>query len=314
MPAQQLEQITHRAVQGRFFRMLETGANGWVTRLSMRVQSDQSAEDYGFLGMAPQMQEFVGGREAKYLREYSFNVRNKDYEATLGIKDKDMRRDKTGQVFMRVDELATRTLQFPAKLMSNLIAGGETGICYDGQFFFDTDHAEGESGAQSNSISVNVAAPTAPTTVEMADAILLGIQAMYGFKDDRGEPLNEMGTAFDVMVPISLWKPARAAVSVGIMADGGGAVTNELTAAGDLTINVVPNPRLTWTDKFSIFRSDAMAGKAPFILQEEQPVSLPSLGPGSDHFFKHKEHLFSAEWSGNVAYGDWRSAALVTLN
>ncbi|ORE94107.1 Mu-like prophage major head subunit gpT [Stappia sp. 22II-S9-Z10] len=314
MPAQQFEKITHQGVQAMFFRRLEAAPEGWVTRLSMRVDSSSAVEEYGFLGMVPQMREWIGGREAKYLREYSFNVRNKDFEATLGIKDKDMRRDKTGQLRARVDELADRVLQFPAKLMSNLILSGEAGVCYDKQFFFDTDHAEGESGAQSNDLTVDVANPLAPTTAEMADAILTAVSSMYGFKDDRGEPINEGGTTFDVMVPISLWKPARAAVSVDIMASGGGTVTNPLTAGGDLTINVIPNPRLSaWTSKFTVMRADAGGAKAPFIIQEEAPIALPALGEGSDHFFKHKEHLFSAEWSGNVAYGDWRSAVLVTL-
>ena len=133
------------------------------------------------------------------------------------------------------------------------------------------------------------------------------------FKDDRGEPLNEGARVFDVMVPVPLWMPARAAVNVGVYSDGTGAITNPLTAGGDFQINVIPNARLPWTNKFSVMRGDASGGTKPFILQEETPIALPSLGPGSDHFFTYKEHLFSAEWSGNVAYGDWRSAVLVTL-
>ena len=213
MPAGQFEKITTTGVQAMFFRRLQGAPDSWVNRLAMRVSSNQASEDYGFLGMVPQMQEWIGGREAKYLREYSFNVRNKDFEATLGIKDKDMIRDKTGQIRVRVDELADRVLRFPAKLLSNLILAGETDTCYDGQYFFDTDHSEGASGAQSNDISVDVTTPASPTTPEMSDAILTAVQTMYGYKDDRGEPINEGGTVFDVMVPIPLWKPARAAVS-----------------------------------------------------------------------------------------------------
>ena len=106
MPAGQFEKITTTGVQAMFFRRLQGAPDSWVNRLAMRVSSNQASEDYGFLGMVPQMQEWIGGREAKYLREYSFNVRNKDFEATLGIKDKDMIRDKTGQIRVRVDELA----------------------------------------------------------------------------------------------------------------------------------------------------------------------------------------------------------------
>lgn len=314
MPQQQFQKITAEGVRGMFFRRLEEGDDLWVNQISMRVASNQAVESYGFLGQVPQMQEWLGGREAKYLREFSFDLRNKDYEATLGIKDKDMRRDKTDQVRVRVNDLAVRAMRFPTKLVSDLILTAESATCYDGQFYFDTDHAEGESGTQSNDVTYNAASATAPTVDEMADAILKSIQQMYGFKDDRGEPVNENAAQFVVMVPIPFWATALSATANAIISDGTGAVTNLLATQNQLAVRVVPNPRLTWTTKFATFRADSQAGAMPFIIQEEIPLELDALTYGSDHYFKNDEHLFSARWAGTVGFGDWRHAVLTTFN
>jgi hypothetical protein len=157
--------------------------------------------------MAPAMREWVGGRQAKGFRENGITIVNKRYEATLEVLLDEMRRDKTGQVMVRVAELAQRTNAHWAKLLSTLLIAGESAVCYDGQFFFDTDHAEGDSGAQDNDLSVDIAVTSAPTAGEMEGAILRLTQQILGFKDDQGEPMNEEARSFLVMVPVNMMRP-----------------------------------------------------------------------------------------------------------
>ena len=38
-------------------------------------------------------------------------------------------------------------------MLTTLMIAGESSLCYDGQYFFDTDHSDGASGTLSNSIS-----------------------------------------------------------------------------------------------------------------------------------------------------------------
>ena len=58
--------LSSRAIIGEFYNTLEqnTGAL-WVPGTSMLVTSDQESETYKWLGMAPAMREWVGGRVAK---------------------------------------------------------------------------------------------------------------------------------------------------------------------------------------------------------------------------------------------------------
>jgi Mu-like prophage major head subunit gpT len=206
--------LSSRAIIGRFYATLVALAGkSWVDKLSMLFDSDQDSETYKWLGMVPAMREWVGGRDAKGFRENGITIVNKDFEATLEVLTKEIRRDKTGQVMVRINELARRTVSHWASLLSTLILSGTATACYDGQYFFDTDHSEGDSGTQDNDLSIDISAlpaavhgsTTLPSPEEMQQCILQAVAAILGFKDDQGEPFNEDASEFLVMVPTSLY-------------------------------------------------------------------------------------------------------------
>lgn len=308
MLPQQFDKITTRGVRGLILARLDTGPIAWVSSVAMRMQSDQAVETYAWLGNTPALREFIGGRTPAELKENSFQIVNNDYEGSITIKSKDMRRDKLGMITVRVNQLADRALDHPAKLLSTLIMNGESTLCYDGQYFFDADHSDGASGTQSNSISA-VKAAAAPTSDEFGEAILKAIQQMHGFKDDRGEPINQSATEFVVMVPTVFMGVALKAVTA-ILGTGGASATLPALERY-FTITVVPNPRLTWTTKFAVFRTDEAA--KPFILQEETIPDVVALGEGSEYEQLNKEQLFGIDWTGNVGYAWWQHACLVTF-
>lgn len=306
----QYQKITTRAVKGMLLARLDTGPAGWVTDLAMKTTSDQASEDYGWLGAAPALQEYIGKRPVSEIRENSFVVRNKDFGGSVEIASKDMRRDKTGQIQVRINQIADRANDLPAKLLTALIVNGESAPCYDGQYFFDTDHAEGDSGSQSNDLSIDITEPTEPTVDEFSAALMAAIQQMYGFKDDAGEPMNQSARSFTVMVPIPFMGVALESVAALL---GTGGKSNTLPALKDkFNINIVPNPRLSWTTKFAVFRDDEAA--KPFVLQEEEGGrDVVALGDGSEYEQINKKQLFGVDWTGNVAYGYWQFACLVTF-
>lgn len=306
-----------RAIIGEFYDRLEQNVGtAWVNGVSMLFNSDQASETYKWLGMAPAMREWIGGRNAKGFRENGITIANKHYEATLEVMVSEMRRDKTGQVMVRVREMADRTNAHWAKLLSTLLINGESTACYDGQFYFDTDHSEGDSGTQSNDLSIDISAlpvtnhgsTTAPSVGEMQQSILQTIQAIYGFKDDQGEPLNEGAMNFLVMVPTPFWHVAQAAVALPMIDNG---ESNVVPNLGNVSISVVANPRLTWTTKFATFRTDGNV--KPLIRQQEKDVELNAIAEGSEEEFKNYRHLYGVDTWRNVGYGYWQHACLATL-
>lgn len=308
--------LSSRAIIGEFYNTLEQDMGGlWIPQVSNYFESDQESEIYKWLGQSPSMREWIGGRHAKGFSENGITITNKEFEATLEVLVKEMRRDKTGQVMVRVRELAQRTNAHWARLLSQLIVAGEASVCYDGQFFFDTDHAEGESGTQSNDLVHDVATPTAPTAGESEAAILKAVQGILGFRDNQGEPMNENAREFLIMTPISLMNSVGAAIGASVIMDGASVSrTNTILTLGTLggfTMRMAANARLPWTDKIAVFRTDAET-KA-FIRQEEEAVTISAVAEGSELEFNENKHRYGVKASRNVGYGYWQRSALVTL-
>jgi phage major head subunit gpT-like protein len=286
--------------------------------------SDMETETYKWLGMTPAMREWVGGRQAKGLRANGIDIKNKKWEGTLVIPVDWLRRDKTGQILIRINEMAGRASELDSKLLSNLINAGDAatyGTCYDGQYFFDVDHSEGDSGTQTNNLvasdysELNITTPTNPTVAEMNAAILKVIQHMFSFLDDQGEPMNANARTFQVQVPVNMMGAALGAVYGKIINAAAGAYDNVLANAAreqGFNVTAMANPRLTDTDAFQVFRTDAPA--KPFIRQEEEPLTVNAIAEGSEHEFKNDEHLYGTKRICNVGFGYWQYAAKATLS
>jgi len=314
--------ISSAGVIGEFFLQLESllGA-GWINLISMMFDSDQESETYNWLGMSPAMREWIGGRQAKGFRENGITIVNKEFEATVEIPVKWMRRDKTGQIKVRIGELARRAVEHWAKLLSTLITNGTgatSGLCYDGQYFFDIDHSEGDSGTQLNLLAaaqvpaLDVTTAAAPTSLEAAKAILGVIAYMLNYKDDQGEPMNDGARSFLVMTSPVLWSHLAPAIYSSLVTSGESNPAAALIASTDFKISVVPNSRLTYTTQFVVLRTDAKT--KPFIRQEEVGIEMDAVAEGSEEEFKNKRHLYGASATRNVGYGYWQQAAHATLS
>lgn len=307
--------LSSRAIIGEFYAALEQDAGqSWIAGTSNLFESNQESETYKWLGMAPAMREWIGSRHAKGFRDNGLTIVNKTYEGTLEVLVDEIRRDKTGQVMVRVRELAQRTNAHWASLLSALLIAGETALCYDGQAFFDTDHSEGDSGTLSNDITVDITTTTAPTGGEMETGILKTIETIMGFKDDQGEPMNENARAFTVMVPVPFMSAAAAAIGSEIIVDASTSRTNRILTMGSLggfQISLAINPRLTWTTKFATFRTDAET--RALIRQEEEGVTVDAIAEGSELEFNERKHRYGVKAIRNVGYGYWQRACLATF-
>ncbi len=315
-----MEKITERQVIGTFYKALEeyTGA-GWVGSVANYFTSDQDKEDYAWLGMAPALQRWVGGRGAKGFTENNIEIENLHYEATVEILLRDLRRDKTGQVMTRVREMARRTNEHWADLLTTLIINGPSTTCYDGQYFFDTDHSEGDSGTQSNSISVDISGLpvdnhgdiTNPSIAEMQLAIAKGVEAIVGFLDNQGKPMNSGASSFIVMVPVSLMNTAMQAVATPAQVSESQTVLQALKGAFSITAVVNPFLGTNWSEQFAVFRTDSEV-KA-FIRQEETAVQLKTKWEDSEFCFDNDAVQAGVDTWRNVGYGYWQNACLVTM-
>jgi len=298
-----------RAIIGSFYKTLNAGSGAaWVDPLSMLFTSDQTSEEYKWLGQTAAMREWVGGRNAKGFVENGLTITNKHYEATIEYLVKELRRDKTGQMLVRINELAQRTNSHWASLLSALILNGTSTVCYDGQFFYDTDHVEGNNTtSQSNDITTDISAlpasvsgvVTLPSVEEAQGSMMKSIAQILSFKDNENEPMNEDAMSFLVMVPTSLYITFAKAITL-----PKGTGVSEQHIPNEFSISVVTNPRLTGTDDFFTFRTDGSV--KPFIRQEEQAVQLKAKAEGAEYEFDNDAHQYGVDTWRNVGYGYWQ--------
>lgn len=310
--------LSSRAIMGMYFARLEANAGmRWIDGVANMFNSDQASETYNFIGQSPAMRQWIGNRAAKGFSGQGITIVNNHYEATIEVKKRDARRDKTGQIRARMEELADRGQTHWASLLSTLLLNGTSTVCYDGQYFFDTDHSEGDSGSQSNDITVDISAlpaavhgtVTAPSKEEMQQSILQAIMQIAGFKDDRGEPMNEDASSFLVLVPMSLYPAAIAAVTN--MVNGAMQQDMNPNLLANFNVEVMPLVRLTWTDSFAVFRTDSPI-KA-FIRQTEQEIELKAKAEGSEFEFDNDAWQFGIDGWRGVGYGYWQRACYVTM-
>lgn len=311
-----------RDVIGSFRRAYEqTYDNSYVNQLAMVVNTDKETETYRWLGSAYSPREWRGHRLERPVNRYTMSITNKKYETSYRFDLDDMRRTvKSGnQIPLVLADMAAKAAAFPETLLTNLIIDGDTttsGLCYDGQQFFDTDHSEGDSGTQKNDLtaseipSADVTTATKPTATEWANTLLETISYQYGLLDDAGDPINGQARKYMVMVgTAALYGGLVQAINLNNLVGG---ATNPLQGLSGLQIIPVLNPRRSAaTSEFDIFRLD---GPSPFIHQVEVDLQTQMVGSGSQTEYEEDAHKFGIKMVRAMGYGYWQSAAEVTFS
>lgn len=114
-------------------------------KVAMVVPSSVREESYAWLGAFPKMRQWIGERQVKNLQMHSYNIKNKDWEATIEVDRNDIEDDAIGVYRPIVAELGRAAAVHPDELVFELLGEGFSTTCYDGQYFFDTDHPVGGS-------------------------------------------------------------------------------------------------------------------------------------------------------------------------
>ena len=112
----------------------------FADKIAMTVPSVSRDETYGWLGNVPSMHEWVGPRHVKSLAAHGFTIENHKFESTVAVSRDDISDDKIGVYAPTFLEMGQASKRHPEELIFGLLAGGFTSLCYNGQFFFDTDH------------------------------------------------------------------------------------------------------------------------------------------------------------------------------
>lgn len=108
--------------------------------LTMEVTSTTREEEYGWLGQWPDLREWVGERVLRGIAEHGYVVRNRKWESTVEVGRDDIEDDHYGVYTPMFSEMGRAAAAHPCQLVFGAMKDGFTTPCYDGQYFFDSDH------------------------------------------------------------------------------------------------------------------------------------------------------------------------------
>jgi len=296
--------VTTRSLTKRLIQSFNSAPIAYPS-LCMIMPSNGKDEEYGMLGAVPQMREWVAGRQSKTLRASKYTLTNKLFESTIEIEKTDFEDDRLGLYEHQFSDLGLRAAQHPDELMLSVMVAGASTACFDGQYFFDTDHSWGDSGTQSNALTYDAASHTAVTALEFKAAFDASVVAMLGFKDDRGQPFYPptVGRLSDltIVVPTALR-------GVAYQAFGATIISSTSNVIVDMP-NIICSPYLTSGVKFYTFYTGASI--KPFIFQPRR--ALASQWKGMDDR-QEKQITFMCDARYAVGYGAWWNAVQTTFN
>lgn len=110
------------------------------SRIATTVPSSTSENLYPWLGNIPGMREWIGPRVKHNISSSTYSIANKTWEDSVSVNRDHIEDDQIGIYTPLFQELGRAATEHPDKLVWEALAGGFSGLCFDGQFFFDTDH------------------------------------------------------------------------------------------------------------------------------------------------------------------------------
>lgn len=121
--------------------------------VAMEVPSTGPEQKYGWLGTTTRFREWVGERVLQNLKQHDFTIKNIPFENTISVNRDAIEDDQLGIYKPMFEQLGHDSAMHPDELVFNLMKDGFGKLCYDGQYFFDTDHPVIDATGVTQSVS-----------------------------------------------------------------------------------------------------------------------------------------------------------------
>ena len=123
------------------------------SRISTGVPSSTKTQKYGWLGKIPNVREWIGPRAVQNLQQHDYSITEKPWELTIGVDRDDIETDNLGIYVPMFTEMGQSTGAKWDQLVFSLLKSGFSEKCYDGQYYFDTDHPVLDEAGQPVSVA-----------------------------------------------------------------------------------------------------------------------------------------------------------------
>jgi phage major head subunit gpT-like protein len=259
---------------------------------AMLVPSSSGQNDYTWLSKFPKMRKWIGDKVIKALEAFKYTVVNDDFEATVEVDRNDIEDDSLGIYKPQAEMAGFSAKQLPDEIVADLKNNAFANKCYDGQYFYDTDHSV-KGASVSNK---GTAALSGATQAAALASYGVARTAIMSLTDDEGRPLGLVPDTLEV--PPALEVQGKRLVEMEKLAD-------DTPNPYFKTAKLVVNPRLTSTTAWFLHVT-SMPVK-PFVYQERKaPVFVEQTDPQTDNVFMRKKFRFGAEARVAGGYAFWQ--------
>lgn len=283
-----------------FFKELDAAPRVWP-EYAMEVPSSSKSTLHAWLANQHGVREWIGPRQAKSMGSRTWEVTNKKFELTYEFERDQIDDDLSGLVaaaVMSARQQGEKWARHEDLLVAQVLEAGVSTNCWDGQYFFDTDHPIDVDGISTSSTFDNDRA------LALSHANYDTVRtAFLGFKNVDNTPMV-MPQGMVLLVPPALETKARQivqdpygtpAVAYGLVATTG-ASPNPFAGSA----RVVVNQYLTSDTRWYLLAGGMMK---PIMLQRRRPLELDdSGGPGSDLWWKEEKIEIGGSARYNASY------------
>jgi phage major head subunit gpT-like protein len=299
-----LEQF-FQSVDFAFRDAQQTVPTFWKT-IAKQVPSKTEKNVYPWMGEIPGLREWFGERVVNNVATRDYSLTNKHYEDTVGLDRVKLEDDTYGFFTDIVGALGKRVAEFVDEKVSSTLEAGTSTLCWDGQYFFDTDHPVDPDDSSKGTFSNLLKGAGYSLAADPKAAFSAARKAMMKFTRDDGKPLGVVGNI--LMVPPDLEDAALVAVESDLISQ------KQLNVAGSENVSnaavsnvykgkatVIVNPWLSDTDDWYLFCTTR--GIMPMLYQLRQPANfVPRVDPSSDNVFRQKRYEWGVDLRAAFGY------------
>lgn len=266
----------------------------WWSRVAMLNSTDEKVGRMGWLANLPEVRELVGDRVVQNFAERSYDIVNKDRDLTVGIHRDQLDTKLMGGYAMQYAAMGQTVAKHPDKLMVSLMRNGHSALCFDGQYYFDTDHSVSLSKSELGTYS-NYDASGKSLTFDNYGSVRA---AMMARKGENGEMLGVMPNL--LVVPPQLEATARLILAGDVLPSTAGTASQTNIWKGTAELLVIPELA---ADATTWYLFDTRGIVKPLVYQRRRSFEFSILGMDSEHFKKKSEILIIGDAADAGGYG-----------
>lgn len=256
-------------------------------QIATTVPSSTASNLYGWLGAIPGLKKWIGEREIQKVEDNDYQIKNEDFELTIGVKRNDIEDDNYGVYTPLMTSMGESTGYHKEERVAEAVKDGFAKACYDKKPFYSDSHKVGDKTVSNKT-----------NAVLDAESFQEARQAMMSLKNEKGKPLNIVPDV--LLVPPALEHTAKMILEAEIV--------NGTTNINKGLAKVVVWPELA--DKPTQWHLLCTTRSLkPFIFQERKKAKFTSLTKDTDeNVFMNNEFLYGVDARDGVGYGFWQMA------